>query len=60
MGMEYLGVAEVADLLQVTVARAAELVRADGFPPPAVELASGPVWDLDAVEAWARHRDDEG
>lgn len=27
----------------------------DTFPSPLVELTMGPVWDLRAVEQWARH-----
>lgn len=54
MGMEYVGVEQVAQLLEVTRQRAQELVARADFPRPAVELGPDPLWDLDAVEVWAR------
>jgi hypothetical protein len=39
-----LGVAELADLLNVTRQRASQIARRSDFPRPYAELASGPVW----------------
>jgi hypothetical protein len=48
------GVAEVAGLLHVTRARVSQLARSRDFPRAAANLASGPVWSLATIEAWAR------
>jgi hypothetical protein len=53
-----LGVAELADTLHVSKARASELAHSTTFPPPVLTLASGPIW-LEAsiqryVETWDR------
>ncbi|HSH59428.1 MAG TPA: hypothetical protein VK988_07265 [Acidimicrobiales bacterium] len=53
------GVAELAEILEVSRARASELARSSSdFPPPTVRLASGPVWTEPSVrrfiEAWRR------
>jgi eukaryotic-like serine/threonine-protein kinase len=46
------GVTEVADVLGVSRQRLAKLRDRADFPSPLGELAQGPVWDLDVVEAW--------
>jgi hypothetical protein len=39
----------------VTRQRVGQIVRDDPtFPPPTVSLATGRVWEREAVEAWAR------
>jgi hypothetical protein len=53
------GVAELAEILGVSRARASELAHSSpDFPPPTVRLASGPVWTEPSVrrfiEAWRR------
>lgn len=53
------GVAELAEILGVSRARASELAHSSAdFPPPTVRLASGPVWTEPSVrrfiEAWRR------
>lgn len=44
-----LGVTELALLLGVSRSRASALGQRPDFPPPVADLASGPVWGLDAV-----------
>lgn len=52
--MSLLGLAEVADLLGVTKQNVANWrARREDFPPPMANLKSGPVWSLDAIQAWA-------
>jgi serine/threonine protein kinase len=46
------GVTEVAEMLGVSRQRVAKLRGRPDFPDPLGELAQGPVWDLDAVQAW--------
>lgn len=52
------GVSEVAEILGVSKQRASVLARSPSFPPPLVELASGPVWIEPNVhhfcETWER------
>lgn len=53
-----LGVAELAEKLRVSKARASELAHSTTFPAPVMILASGPIW-LEAsvmryVESWER------
>lgn len=53
-----LGVAELAEKLRVSKARASELAHSPTFPAPVMVLASGPIW-LEAsvnryVESWNR------
>ena len=54
MSEELVGVAEVADLLQVSRQRVSQLSVTAGFPKPSARLAAGPVWQRKAVEQWAR------
>jgi hypothetical protein len=53
-----LGVAEVAEMLNVTKQRASELAKTGTFPRPVAELAAGPVWTepiiQQFVETWRR------
>lgn len=53
-----LGVAELAERLHVSKARASELAHSPTFPPPVVLLASGPIWLESSVsrylETWSR------
>jgi hypothetical protein len=53
-----LGVAELAERLTVSKARASELARSATFPRPLVTLASGPIWLASSVasyvEGWNR------
>ncbi|HTI78526.1 MAG TPA: hypothetical protein VL634_26220, partial [Mycobacterium sp.] len=53
----YAGVAEIAARLQAarsTVAGWVKNAADNGMPAPLAILAAGPVYDLDAVEAWHR------
>ncbi|SKF61282.1 serine/threonine protein kinase [Mycobacteroides abscessus subsp. abscessus] len=47
------GVTEVAELIGISRQRFADLRVRPDFPEPVAELASGPVWDLQAVRRWA-------
>jgi predicted DNA-binding transcriptional regulator AlpA len=47
------GLAEVAELLEVTKRTASAYTVRDDFPPPVQRLAATPVWRRDEVEAWA-------
>lgn len=49
-----MGVAEVAELLEVSRQRVTQLAKLPGFPAPTVKLASGPVWESADIERWAR------
>lgn len=46
------GLAEVAAEVGVTTQRIAVLRQRADFPDPAGEIAQGPIWDLDVVQAW--------
>jgi serine/threonine protein kinase len=46
------GVTEVAEILGVSRQRVARLRERPDFPDPVTVLAQGPIWDLDALEAW--------
>lgn len=46
------GVTEVAGIVNVSRQRLSKLRERPDFPDPIGELAQGPIWDLDAVEAW--------
>ena len=46
------GVTEVADELGISRQRVAELRERPEFPGPIAEIAAGPIWDLDEIEAW--------
>jgi hypothetical protein len=47
------GVTEVAEALGISRQRLAQLRQREGFPPPLVDLSSGPIWDLDHVLRWS-------
>jgi hypothetical protein len=55
---ELVGVAEIAQIIDVTRQRASKLAHQHGFPAPVAELKSGPVWTRTSlnrfVEEWAR------
>jgi hypothetical protein len=41
-------------MLEVSRQRVDQLARREDFPAPEVELASGRVWEREAVEKWAK------
>ncbi|WP_405893492.1 serine/threonine protein kinase [Streptomyces sp. NBC_01527] len=47
------GVAEVAKALGVSTQRVAVLRQRASFPDPVAEIAQGPIWNLDVIEAWS-------
>ena len=54
MPSHLVGLSEIATMLEVTRQRASQLVRDyDDFPAPVAELASGRIWETEAVEVWA-------
>ena len=49
------GATEIAAMLGVTRQRVGQIAREDAtFPTPSAWLATGRVWETEAVEAWAR------
>jgi predicted DNA-binding transcriptional regulator AlpA len=48
------GLAEVAELLQVTKRTASNYSGRSDFPAPIERLASGPIWRRADIERWAR------
>jgi predicted DNA-binding transcriptional regulator AlpA len=49
------GPAEIGEMLGVTRQRVDQLARDDKtFPTPVASLATGRVWESEAVEKWAR------
>ena len=48
------GLTEIAAMLEVSRQRVDQLARREDFPAPEVELASGRVWEREAVEKWAK------
>lgn len=46
------GLAEAAEILGVSKRSAVQYAKRADFPEPLARLASGPVWDAAAVEAW--------
>lgn len=48
------GLTEIAEMLEVTRARAHQLAAIQGFPEPVGEIAAGRIWEREAVEKWAR------
>jgi hypothetical protein len=57
---ELLGTAEVAELLDSTKSRITQMLRDGILPTPIVTLASGPVWDAEAIEQFAKTWDRQG
>lgn len=53
---DYLGVAELAEYLDVSKGRLAELASRPRFPRPVAQLKSGPVWKLSSVVRYASSR----
>jgi len=53
------GVSEVADRLYITKSALADRRRNHAFPKPLAELACGPIWDLDEIEAYDARRDED-
>ena len=51
------GVAELAEILDVSKQRASQLSKSSRFPPPFQTLKSGPVWDRHAVMSFLEHWD---
>ena len=47
------GLAEVAELLNVSKRSASRYTHRPDFPEPVARLAAGPIWDAAEVEAWA-------
>lgn len=56
MPSHLMGVAEIAELLNVTRQRVHQLRALDGFPEPTASLAIGDVWLRSDIEAWAQTR----
>jgi predicted DNA-binding transcriptional regulator AlpA len=52
--VELVGLAEIAEMLKLSKARADQLARQRDFPLPVVTLTGGRIWDKSAVEAWMR------
>jgi serine/threonine protein kinase len=46
------GVTEVAEILGVSRQRVAKLREREDFPDAIAEIAQGPIWDLDQIQAW--------
>ena len=46
------GLAEAAEILGVSKRSAVQYAKRPDFPEPLAGLASGPVWDAAAIEAW--------
>ena len=49
-----MGVAEIAELLDVSRQRVTQLAKSAAFPAPYDVLAMGPVWLKTDIERWAR------
>jgi predicted DNA-binding transcriptional regulator AlpA len=54
--MDPVSTMEIARMLGVSRQRVHQLRQTDGFPPAAVHLGIGDVWDRAAIEAWAAGR----
>ena len=52
--MELMGVAEIADLLDVSTQRVDQIARTDAFPAPVAVLTMGRIWKQTDVERWAK------
>jgi eukaryotic-like serine/threonine-protein kinase len=50
--MKPAGVSEVAEELGISRQRLAQLRQREDFPPPVVDLSSGPIWDLEHIRRW--------
>lgn len=59
--LDVVGVAEIAQLLNVSRQRVHELMRSDvSFPEPAAELSAGRIWQRADVEGWMAARQRHG
>lgn len=55
--MKLMGLAELAETLNVSRPRARQIANRDDFPAPVEQLKMGPVWNRATVERWVRkHR----
>jgi predicted DNA-binding transcriptional regulator AlpA len=52
MSPELAGLAEIAEMLEVTKRTAWNYTQRDDFPQPVDRLASGPIWRRADVETW--------
>jgi len=53
---EVVGYTEIAELAGVSRQRAHQFTKMEGFPPPVIETAQGPLMRKSSVEAWVRRR----
>jgi len=51
---QYVGLHELAELLNVSRQRADQLVRYQGFPAPVAELKAGRIWRRSQVDKWIK------
>jgi prophage regulatory protein len=51
---EFVGTAEIQQILKVGRRRVYQIIRRSGFPEPVAVLASGRVWIMAEVIAWIR------
>jgi predicted DNA-binding transcriptional regulator AlpA len=54
VAVELVGLAEVAEMLKLSKARADQLARQRDFPLPVATLTGGRIWERADVEKWAR------
>lgn len=54
MKLDLVGIAEIAQLLEISTRRVDVLSRQRDFPEPVASLIGGRVWLRDDVEQWAR------
>ena len=52
--VELVGLAEIAEMLKLSKARADQLARQRDFPLPVATLIGGRIWERADVEAWMR------
>jgi predicted DNA-binding transcriptional regulator AlpA len=48
------GLNEIAEMLEISRARADQLARQVGFPPPEAVLSAGRIWSRSSIETWAQ------
>jgi hypothetical protein len=53
MALEVVGLAEIAELLDVSKDSVLNYTKRADFPEPLARLAAGPVWERRKVERWA-------
>ena len=56
LGMELVGLSEVAEMLGVSIRMAVDLTRAEDFPGPVNVVHHDCQWDQDEVREWARDK----